>query len=611
MDELRPDDVAARVAAWHNRHPLARRITPAQVQGVGWVALPFAAKPGAAALSGDGLPTLADPLDALPPVANGAPASATPPAGPRLRDRAQARAASGSAAEGRPGAAPTGVRRLLAGAQAALRQLLAGPARLRTAWQAALAGQRRSRARQRALRPAYSEDFIAPLSPARTARWALRHGQLHPRLADLPLRQVQADTATAQAESGLTHLYLATAAVEAGPRRVRLLLGPVGPGGSLQAIGPRLYSRQRGAALLGALLLAAGGLAAPVWMPASPLAALAALPSWSSLPPVTQWPGVQGVHALVQRVLQRSADGQAYPALAQAAGAAASAAGLDPHAAASAAAGPEAAALAAALAGQAPASDALGADAQAADAQAAASAAEASQALAAGAAAWAASAALAGAAAPLAPETASGAHATPAAPAGHRMADAATRTPAAPATATPGSPLPPDDPPPQAAAPAKGPWVRPLVAPLDEATKAAARQTVADLRAARGDPPAPLPPLASSPAQAAAPRNGAAAVPAVAQGASPGADAVATAADIGPSFALTTRPLRTRAESEQVQAAVRALLDTHTREPVLVELMPAGDDWRVVCWPFPRRQDAQLARALLLTRGLRLEAVEF
>lgn len=39
-------DVVARVVAWHNRHPLARRITPADVSGVGIVALPFALREG-------------------------------------------------------------------------------------------------------------------------------------------------------------------------------------------------------------------------------------------------------------------------------------------------------------------------------------------------------------------------------------------------------------------------------------------------------------------------------------------------------------------------------------------------------------------------------------
>lgn len=41
---MRTADVVARVVAWHNRHPLARRITADQVSGVGIVVLPFALK---------------------------------------------------------------------------------------------------------------------------------------------------------------------------------------------------------------------------------------------------------------------------------------------------------------------------------------------------------------------------------------------------------------------------------------------------------------------------------------------------------------------------------------------------------------------------------------
>lgn len=44
MNALRTADVTARVVTWHNRHPLARRITRTQVSGVGIVALPFALK---------------------------------------------------------------------------------------------------------------------------------------------------------------------------------------------------------------------------------------------------------------------------------------------------------------------------------------------------------------------------------------------------------------------------------------------------------------------------------------------------------------------------------------------------------------------------------------
>ena len=41
MEPLRLDPVPARVVAWHNRHPLARRVTAAHVGSLGYVALPF------------------------------------------------------------------------------------------------------------------------------------------------------------------------------------------------------------------------------------------------------------------------------------------------------------------------------------------------------------------------------------------------------------------------------------------------------------------------------------------------------------------------------------------------------------------------------------------
>ena len=51
-----------RVVAWHNRHPLARRIYPTQVHSIGEVLLPFASSMAApaAGLSAQGLPTVGD-----------------------------------------------------------------------------------------------------------------------------------------------------------------------------------------------------------------------------------------------------------------------------------------------------------------------------------------------------------------------------------------------------------------------------------------------------------------------------------------------------------------------------------------------------------------------
>jgi hypothetical protein len=162
---------------------------------------------------------------------------------------------------------------------------------------------------------------------------------------------------------------------------------------------------------------------------------------------------------------------------------------------------------------------------------------------------------------------------------------------------------------------------------LDEATKAAARKAVADLRAARGDPPlappaamaaaepAPAAPLPAAPQQHQAPHAPAPAPPPPAtmlrEAAAPVPQAVKQAAAGAPAYALSTRLLRTKAESEQVLQAWRALLAGDARNPLNVSVMPAGDDWRVVCWPFTSRQDAEKARSLLAARGLRAETIDF
>ena len=53
MNDLRLSTLAHQVVAWHNRHPLARRIGVQHVQAMGYVVMPFVgpegAPPGAAA----------------------------------------------------------------------------------------------------------------------------------------------------------------------------------------------------------------------------------------------------------------------------------------------------------------------------------------------------------------------------------------------------------------------------------------------------------------------------------------------------------------------------------------------------------------------------------
>lgn len=256
---MRPSSVAevvARVVAWHNRHPLARRITAAQVQGVGVVAMPFVLPraPGSEAAT-PREPTLFDVID-LPAPAEAAASDAVEapaPAAPSLRERALAAAGSGE-----PAAAPA------VDAPAAM-----PPAESRSSWRARLMSAW-TRLRP-AARRGFSEDFIEPLSPRRVARFALRHGSLAaPPSAAGPVRQVLEDDGLC-ARGEVQTWHLRTAAIEVGSRRVRVLLGE-GPDAAV--IGPRLWSANRLAGSAAAWVLAMGGLiGAQLWHRAAPQAA--------------------------------------------------------------------------------------------------------------------------------------------------------------------------------------------------------------------------------------------------------------------------------------------------------------------------------------------------
>jgi hypothetical protein len=108
----------------------------------------------------------------------------------------------------------------------------------------------------------------------------------------------------------------------------------------------------------------------------------------------------------------------------------------------------------------------------------------------------------------------------------------------------------------------------PLKPALDEATKAAAREARAALRPARAQP--------------------------------------------APTFALALRRVRTQAESELMGAALKTLLTRSGPLPGLrIDAMPAGDDWRAVCWPFATREDAERLREQLVARGQAIEVISF
>ena len=86
---------------------------------------------------------------------------------------------------------------------------------------------------------------------------------------------------------------------------------------------------------------------------------------------------------------------------------------------------------------------------------------------------------------------------------------------------------------------------------------------------------------------------------------------MAAAPPTGPVFAISTRALRTRAEADQVRVAMQALLQTLGHARMQVDVLPQGEDWRVVALPFAQRADAEKGRALLASRGMRVAVVDF
>jgi hypothetical protein len=79
-----------------------------------------------------------------------------------------------------------------------------------------------------------------------------------------------------------------------------------------------------------------------------------------------------------------------------------------------------------------------------------------------------------------------------------------------------------------------------------------------------------------------------------------------------PTFALALRRVRTQAESELMGRALRSILARSGPMPGLrFDAMPAGDDWRAVCWPFATREEAERVRQQLTSRGQAIEVISF
>lgn len=239
MDSPRLNDaVAARVVAWHNRHPLARRIGAAQVHSVGYVVLPFAAPA---------------------PAAGAAPAAPGDGATGSLRERALARARQGGdAALPPPPPKALAATAMPSGAQAN-----------------------------------FDENFIAPLTPRQVARWARRHGRPLPAVqpaAGAPLREVLALPLPAGTQP--LQVVVLTAAIEIGKSRRRVLLDA---GDGAAVLGRRVPNVPR-AGLLGLLLAAAVG-AALLRPPVDPLAPLVAAAAPAASAPAETPPMAEPVPA--------------------------------------------------------------------------------------------------------------------------------------------------------------------------------------------------------------------------------------------------------------------------------------------------------------------------
>lgn len=278
----RSDQVVAHVVAWHNRHPLAQRITPAQVHSVGVVSLPFAVR-GAqleAPVPATEVQTPADvraaaPVD-LPPAAPDAADDATevaieavveleteplpdaapdtpdtpPPPTPSILDRALDSAQGPpAAAEAQPVAAdlPPELGSVPAPAvepapvEPALPVRAARPPTRPRAWHPlswwmALRGRSPFHA-------LFSEDFMPPMRPQRVARWVARHGVgVRPLPSSAPQRLILLDVTRRRVgdDAPEVELHVITAAIGLQDDRHRLLLAPDG-----RVIGQRHWSRPR------------------------------------------------------------------------------------------------------------------------------------------------------------------------------------------------------------------------------------------------------------------------------------------------------------------------------------------------------------------------------
>ena len=629
MQAPRLNEVLTRVVAWHNRHPLARRINPTQVHSIGEVLLPFASSEAARETgpAAPGLPTVDDMPD--PPRAAAlagfsaeidAPdptAETEAPAGQRAA--VHQAAADADALDPDPDLAKASPFTLAEADQAALAAETAAAAETAEAAEAA----RTSSAQPGPHDPDPHADLSLPLDPPDPSDLQRRStDQPAAHAAGHPTPRAEPDAATGPAQAGTSPFAAALAARSASAPASK----PSAPAGPLRRWLAHLPGRRSALPRLQALFSRDF-----IW-PLSPRRVARWARRHGQLQPIApaDWPRREvEVDSSLQAAARQKGLGQtvALHVLTAAVGVgdrrlrllmAADGQIIGPRAYSPPRLGAAGTLLALALlgagwAGLRPATD------------------EAATLLAArGAAADAASAAVASASASTA---ATPAAVTEAAASALRVAESAVHTAAAadpdptlavaPATripvipAAPVAPVAPSVPvapvataaaPSDATAPAATAAasaagnatalgrIRPL---LSDEDKQAARAQTAALRSgkpAADSPGAQTLPAAPKPAQATA-------------AASPSASPSASPATV---FALVTAPNPQRASANTGLAVMRRASGRLTPPvPEHTELMQDQGRWRAAWWPFVSLADAERARVLLAAKGIKAEVVEF
>lgn len=331
------DRLAEQVVAWHNRNPLAKRISIFDVHTIGVVALPFMRSGGLAqepALDTHTPALDANALDALP--------------GTDAMVAAAEEAAASSTAPKSAAGKRQGLAGLAAGALAAL------PASL-SRWRRLLPQRERAWA-------LFSERFISRLSRRAIVSFALKHGYgTVPGSADWPMRTVAVDERLMHEGSGAWpyEIYLISAGIDAGSSRTRVLMARH-PGQALAVLGRRCLNPLAVAAALALPAALLASLSVLMWpagteadrpaAAASAASAAVAASAASAAAPAAPLTPAASMAAAVQPAVSAPAAEASAVAAASAGSAAALAAPLDfatsPAEAASAAASAAAAAAA-------------------------------------------------------------------------------------------------------------------------------------------------------------------------------------------------------------------------------------------------------------------------